>query len=145
MSYLVKDYMKKDIVAADEAVSVLEASRIMLDKSIDYVIVLTKGQPVGILTSHDIVMDVVAKERNPVKVRISEIMSSPLVGVDPDADVQDAVKTMVEHGIRTLGVVRDNILYGTLGSRDLARHFNEYSERVTTDIVRAMSHVSIPF
>lgn len=145
MSYFVKDYMRKDIVALDESVSVLEASRIMLAKSIDYVIVLSKGQPVGILTSHDIVMEAVAKEKIPAKVKISEIMSSPLVGVDPDADVQDAVKTMVEHSVRTLGVVRDNILYGTLGARDLARHFNEYSERVTTDIVRAMSHVSIPF
>jgi len=145
MSYFVKDYMRKDIVALDEAVTVLEASRTMLAKSIDYVIVLSKGQPVGILTSHDIVMEAVAKEKIPEKVKISEIMSSPLVGVDPDADVQDAVKTMVEHNVRTLGVVRDNILYGTLGARDLARHFNEYSERVTTDIVRAMSHVSIPF
>jgi CBS domain-containing protein len=145
MSYFVKDYMRKDIVALDEAVSVLEASRTMLAKSIDYVIVLSKGQPIGILTSHDIVMEAVAKEKIPAKVKVSEIMSSPLVGVDPDADVQDAVKTMVEHSVRTLGVVRDNILYGTLGARDLARHFNEYSERVTTDIVRAMSHVSIPF
>ena len=145
MSYLVKDYMRKDIVAADEAVSVLEASKTMLNKDIDYVIVLTKGQPVGILTSHDIVMEAVAKDKNPAKLRNSEIMSSPLIGVDPDADVQDAVKTMVEHSIRTLAVVRDNILYGTLGSRDLAKHFNKYSERVTTDIVRAMSHVSIPF
>ena len=145
MSYLVKDYMRKDIVAADEAISVSEASKIMLSKSIDYVIVLRKGQPAGILTAHDIVMDVVAKDKIPEKVNISEIMSSPLVGVDPDVDVQDAVKTMVEHGIRTLGVVRDNILYGALGARDLARHFNEYSERVTTDIVRAMSHMSIPF
>ena len=145
MSYFVKDYMRKDIVALDEAVSVLEASRTMLAKSIDYIIVLSKGQPVGILTSHDIVMEAVATEKIPAKVKISEIMSSPLVGVDPDADVQDAVKTMVEHNVRTLGVVRDNILYGTLGARDLARHFNEYSERVTADIVRAMSHVSIPF
>jgi len=94
--------MRKDIVALDEAVTVLEASRTMLAKSIDYVIVLSKGQPVGILTSHDIVMEAVAKEKIPEKVKISEIMSSPLVGVDPDADVRVAriVPELVNAGAR---------------------------------------------
>ena len=145
MSYRIRNYMREDIVTADVGTSVFEASRIMLEKDIGYLIVLDKRKPVGIVTVRDLVMEVMAKARDPLKMKISEIMSSPLVTIDPDSDVQEAVETMVKHGIRTLAVVRDGTLYGTFGARDLARHFNEYSEIVTRDIIKSMARISIPF
>jgi len=137
--------MRQDIVKADMGTSVFEASKIMLEKDIGYLIVLEKDKPVGIVTVRDLALQVIAKARDPQKVKISEIMSSPLVTIDPDSDVQEAVETMIKSGIRTLAVVRDGVLYGTFGARDLASHFNEYSEIVTRDIIKSMARLSIPF
>jgi CBS domain-containing protein len=145
MSYSVKTYMRRDLATADVEASASEASKIMLEKDIGYLIVLDKAQPIGIVTVRDLVMKVMAKGRDPLTVKISEIMSSPLVTIDPDATIEDAVETMVKHGVRSLAVVRDSILYGTFGARDLARHFKEYEEKVTRDIIRSMASISLPF
>jgi CBS domain-containing protein len=145
MSYSVKTYMRRDLATADVEASASEASKIMLEKDIGYLIVLDKAQPIGIVTVRDLVMKVMAKGRDPLTVKISEIMSSPLVTIDPDATIEDAVETMVKHGVRSLAVVRDSILYGTFGARDLARHFKEYEKKVTRDIIRSMASISLPF
>ena len=145
MSYRIKDYMRKNIITVDAEASASTASKTMMENIVGYLIVLQNDQPAGIVTERDLVLKVMAKEREPLKVKVSEVMSTPLVTIDPDASVEDAVKTMVEHGIRRLPVVREGIIYGIFTARDLARHFNEYEDRVTKDIIRSMSMISLPF
>ncbi len=144
-SYQVKSYMSKDIVTIDAGESAATASKVMKQNSVGHLIVLRDGQPVGMVTEHDLVVEVMAGGKDPSKVQVSDFMSTPLVTVDPDASIEDAVKTMVDHGLRRLAVVRDDILYGVFTARDLAQHFNEYEERVTRDIIRNMSMMSLPY
>lgn len=73
------------------------------------------------------------------------LMSQPLVTVDPDATVEEAMKIMAKHGIRKLPVVRDTILYRIFTARDLAKHFHEYEDRVAREKIRGMSLFSLPF
>ena len=135
MSLRVKDCMSKDIVTVDGALSVFAASKIMLEKNVDYLIVLEKAQPAGIVTERDLVLKVMAKGENPSKMKISECMSTPIVTTDPDAAIEEAVKTMAEHGIRRLPVVRDTIIYGVFTSQDLARNFNKYEGKLAREII----------
>jgi predicted transcriptional regulator len=135
----VKDYMMREIATIDSGASALDASKMMKDKNTGYLIVLEKAQPAGILTHGDIVTKVTANNMDPSKTRISEVMSAPLITVDPDIAVNEAVKFMVEHDIRRLPVVRDNIIYGVFRARDLIRHFDEYTEKVTKDIIRSVT------
>ena len=135
----VKDYMTREIVTIDSGASALDASKIMKDKNTGYLIVLERAQPAGIVTHGDIVMNVVADDRDPAKTKTSEIMSVPLITVDPDIAVNEAVKLMVKHDIRRLPVVRGNIIYGIFRARDLIRHFDEYTDKVTRDIIRSVT------
>jgi len=137
--------MRKDIATVDVGASAAEASKIMLEKNVGYLVVLEKAQPAGIVTERDLVLKIMAKGKNPLGVKVCEFMSKPLVSIDPDATVEEAVKTMTKHGIRRLPVVRNNILYGIFTARDLAKHFNEYEDRVTRDIIKHMSLFSLPF
>jgi CBS domain-containing protein len=145
VSYSVDRYMRKDIATVDAEVSAVGASKIMLEKNVGYLVVLENAQPAGIVTERDLVLKVMAKAKDPSRVRVREVMSKPLVSIDPEATVEEAVRTMAKHGIRRLPVVRNNILYGIFTSRDLAKHFNEYEDRVTQDIIRHMSMFSLPF
>lgn len=145
MSYKVKNYMRRDFSTIDVNDSAFEASRIMSDRREGCIIVLDKGRPVGIVTERDLVSKVMAKGVNPMDVKVAEIMSSPLITIDPDASVEEAVEVIVKNGIRRLPVVRDGIIYGVFTTRDLAKHFNEYEEVVVRSIIRAMSLLSIPF
>lgn len=139
MPYLVRNYMRKDVPTVDVGASAVEASKIMMEKRLGYLIVLEKAQPTGIVTESDLVQKVMAKEKEPSKVKVSEVMSVPLITVDPDATVEDAVRTMAENRIRRLPVVRDNAICGAFTARDLAKHFNKYEDRVLRDIIRSAS------
>ena len=142
MSGRVKDYMEREFFEIDIEASALEASKTMMAKSSDYLLVLDRERPVGIVTDLDLVMKVMATEKEPSEVKVSEIMSTPLIMIDPDATFEEAKETLIEHGIRRLPVARDNIFYGLFTGRDLGKHFQEYEERVAGDIVKHMSLVS---
>ena len=135
MSLRVKDCMSKDIVTVDGTLSVFAASKIMLEKNVDYLIVLESAQPAGIVTERDLVLKVMAKGEDPSKMKISECMTTPIITTDPDAAIEEAVKTMAKHGIRRLPVVRDTIIYGVFTSQDLAKNFNKYEDKLAREII----------
>jgi len=138
MSYHVKDYMTREVVTTDCDATVSEAAKIMAaDKEFEgYVIVLEKGKPVGILTERDIISKVVAKDLDPSKIKASEVMSSPLVTIGPDEDLLKASDLMRQSNIHKLVVVKDNIIYGVITSRLIARRASDYVDRSVRDIIR---------
>ena len=140
MSYNVKDYMSTDVVTIDFGASALSASKLMAEKSRGYVIVVDKGKPAGIVTERDLVMMVMSKEKDPSTVRVSEFMSRPLITIDIDASLEDAVKTMAKHRIRRLPVVKNNYICGIFTTRELTRNFSKYQDRVAKDLVDAQIH-----
>jgi CBS domain-containing protein len=139
MSYQIRNYMRTEISTVDAGVSAARASELMSEKNIGYLIVLNKDQPAGMLTEHDLVRKVMAKGKDPSQVQVSEIMSSPLITIDPDATVEDAVKAMAKHRIRRLPVVEGNVIHGIFTTQDLTRHFREYEDRVANDIINAQT------
>ena len=138
MPYLVKDYMFKEANTVDEEMTVTEAAKVMAaDKIFDgYVIILKGGKPKGIVTERDIVNQVIAKARDPSMTTVSEIMSQPLITIDPDADLLTASRLMREHNVVKLVVVRNEILYGILTERIIVHRFGDYVDRSIRDIIR---------
>ncbi len=136
MSYLVKSYMQKEVPTIEDAATIAEAAKMMVQTDRGVLVVLSHGQPVGIVTEHDFVHKVLAKDIDASKVKVEKIMSQPLVTVDPDADLLQASKLMREKNIRRLPVVKDGIIYGVVTSRDIATHCGEYVDRTVRDIVR---------
>ncbi len=134
--------MEKEIASVDVGVSASEASKAMTTKNVDYLVVFDKNMPTGIVTDRDLVRRIIAKDKDPMKTNISEIMSSPLITIEPDATVDEAIQIMIEKDIRRLPVSRDNILYGVFTGRNLARHLKEYEEAVATELVKHMSLIS---
>ncbi|OGD55879.1 hypothetical protein A3K78_05055 [Candidatus Bathyarchaeota archaeon RBG_13_52_12] len=110
----VKNYMRKDISTISTEASAVEASKTMSTDKVGYIIALEKGRPVGIVTERDLVLKVMAEDKNPKETTISECMSTPLVTIDPDKSIEEAVETMKKHaraftpwrGIRRGGELR---------------------------------------
>ncbi len=137
--------MRRDFATIASEGSVLDAAKAMLEKGVGHAIVLDRGSPVGIVTEKDLVMKVMALGKDPSNVKVSEVMSAPLITIDPDASLEDAVAVMAKNGIRRLPVVRDNIIYGMFTARDLAKHFSEYEDKLTRELITSMSGLSLPF
>ena len=81
--------------------------------------------PVGIITERDIIFRVVAQNRGPFKVKLKDIMSAPIITIDEDKSVEEAMAILNKHKINRLPVVHDSSIIGI----------------VTTGII--MSNVSI--
>lgn len=86
--------MRTSVVTVEEGVSVAEASLGMYKKGEGCAIVLRQGKPFGIVTERDVTWKVAAKGLDPKNVKVAEVMSIPLITIDPNADLTEAAKIM---------------------------------------------------
>jgi len=128
--------MKRDIVTVDEEVSVAEASKSMREKGEGCAIILYKGTLVGIVTERDVTWKVAGEGLDPKIIKVTEIMSTPLITIDPDADLIEAARIMEQHKIRRLAVTRKGVLQGVLTAIDIVRHIEGYVDSEVRKILR---------
>ncbi len=119
-STFVKDIMKKNVITIDEAESIQEAAQMMTDANIGCVIVTRKDVPVGIMTERDFVTKVAAEGR-PLFTEVSEVMSAPLIVVDPEETVWDAAEIMRVKGIHKLPVQEGTKIVGIVTTTDFVK------------------------
>jgi CBS domain-containing protein len=77
----------------------------MAEKHVGAMLVLDDGRPAGIFTERDLMMKVVLERRDPDRTRIADVMTSPVLPVREDADLDEAVRLMLERHIRHLPLV----------------------------------------
>ena len=116
----IKDVMVTDVVTVDVDVSVRKAVERMNAQEIGCLIVLEKGQYAGILTERDVLKRVVAKALNPKKVVVGQVMTKPLVVVNPEVSLEDAVKLMLDKRVKKLPVIENKRLVGLITMTDIA-------------------------
>lgn len=112
--------MTKGVITLDLSKSVFHAAKILSSKNIGSVIITEKGDAVGILTERDIVKKIVAKGKDPKKVKLFQVMSKPLKAIYVHQTIQDAALAMREKNIKRLAVVdKNNKLVGIITQGDL--------------------------
>jgi CBS domain-containing protein len=105
--------------------TVVEAARTMRDESAGSVPVVEGERLVGTLTDRDIAVRVVAEGRS-LETTVGEIASRELVTIDPQQDVDEALRLMAEHQVRRLPVCEeDGRLVGILAQADVAQHASD--------------------
>jgi CBS domain-containing protein len=123
----VGDIMTKKVVVLETGRSVDEAAKLMRKHNIGSVIVIDKKngkKAKGILTERDIVHKLIALGKDPYKIKVDSIMSTPLRVVRPDTSLEDAAKAMRENRVKRLPVVNEKSeLVGILSEGDVMRIF----------------------
>jgi len=97
-----------------------EALKKMVKRNIGCLIVVDKRNPVGIVTERDI-SRAVAKGAKALRSQVKRTMSSPLISVPQTSTTQEAMETMLKHGIRRLPIIDGEKLVGIVTERDLLR------------------------
>jgi signal-transduction protein with cAMP-binding, CBS, and nucleotidyltransferase domain len=116
----VKDVMISDLAALDASTSIRDAAKLMDEKNIGCIIVTKNQSPIGILTERDFVKRIAAKEK-PLTASLEEVMSSPLVAINPDETVWEAAQIMKVNNIHKLPVRKDNQIIGIVTTTDLIK------------------------
>jgi CBS domain-containing protein len=111
-SLTAKDVMDSKIVAVNESSSVYDAIRKMVSSDTWSLIVDKEGVPLGVVTDRDIFRRCLGKGVDPSKMRISDVMSSPIVAVAPDERLGKVMDIMVEKNIRRVFVVESGKIIG---------------------------------
>lgn len=116
----VREAMKTNPVTVTPLTSVKYAAILMTKHKIGNCIVVDK-KPIGIVTESDIIRKVVSLGKLPNAVRVSEIMTTPIMIIDPNTDLDDAMKMMGKCNIRRIPVVEKGKLLGIITIKDIIR------------------------
>lgn len=110
MEFKVRDWMIDLVVFVDPDIAVTDALETMRRRYISSVIVnKSETSPdFGILTSTDISDKIVAQNQNPADLKVSEVMTSPLITVHPDMTIDECARIMSANRFHHLPVADDN-------------------------------------
>lgn len=117
---LVKDVMSSPVITIDENTPANQVAALMDKHGLGCIIVTSKeGKPLGIITERDLVRRILAKNVKPDSIKAKEVMTSPLITIEPDEKISEAARRMSGLNIRRLGVVYKGQLVGILSSKDV--------------------------
>jgi len=117
---IVKEAMKTNIAKLKPNTTVLEAAQLMKKRRIGNVIIVEKKQPIGILTESDILKKVVAEGKSAKDVLVKEVMSTPIIVIDPYVSLEEAMNTMGRCNVRRLPVCENHELIGIITQKDIS-------------------------
>ena len=119
MGAKVRDVMTPGPIGVDYHQSIGEAARTMRDWGIGAVLVVRDGSLYGLITDRDLVIRAVAEARAADE-PVGPLSSGDLIGVDADADPDEAARLMREHAVRRLPVIEGGQVAGIVSLGDLA-------------------------
>jgi CBS domain-containing protein len=133
----IREVMTSKLCTIDADKPVAYAAKMMRDEDVGLAPIVEGDRLVGTLTDRDIAVRVVAEGRDPQATPVSDVASTDLVTVDPQQDLDEALRLMAEHQVRRIPVVEeDGRLVGIVAQADVAR---QADDRQTGEVVERIS------
>jgi CBS domain-containing protein len=122
MAESIRDLMTKNPCSIDADKSVAYAAKMMRDEDVGLAPIVEDDKLIGTLTDRDIAIRVVAEGKDPDQTTVREVASTNVVTIDPQQDLDEALRLMAKHQVRRLPVVEeDGRLVGVVAQADVAR------------------------
>jgi CBS domain-containing protein len=137
MAKKIREVMTPNPRTVESSAPVIEAAKIMRDEDVGIVPIVEGDRLVGTITDRDIAIRVVAEGKDAQSTTVREIASTQLVTIDPEQDLDEALRLMAQHQVRRLPVVEeDGRLVGIVAQADVAR---EGEDSKTGQVVEQIS------
>ena len=131
----VKECMCKEVACVNPNATVCDVAKLMLDKHVGCIPVCNENNNVvGLVTDRDLILRTLACEKDIKQTPISEVMTTKVFNVAPDAEVSEAEKIMCDCQIRRVPVVEKDVLVGIITVGDLANNKNISSQDVSNTV-----------
>jgi CBS domain-containing protein len=99
--------------------TVFDAIKLMAEKNIGALPVISHGMLIGIFTERDYTRKIALQGKTSRDTRVQEVLSGEIICVTPNDSVEDCMKLMTDHRIRHLPVMQDDHLLGIISIGDL--------------------------
>ena len=111
----------RDVWSIGPDASVFDALKIMADKDVGALVVLDGGNLVGIISERDYARKIALLGRASPTTQVKEIMTTDVVCVDPEQNVDECMAVVTEKRIRHLPVLENGKLIGLISIGDLVK------------------------
>jgi CBS domain-containing protein len=132
----VRDAMTPGVETVSPSQPLREAAKMMKRGDFGSLPVVENGRLVGVVTDRDIVVRAVAQGLDTSAAQVREVASTSPVTVEPNQDLDEALRLMAQHRVRRLPVVEGEMLVGVLSQADVAL---ESRDSKTGDLVQEIS------
>ena len=116
----VRDIMEKNVITIQYDKSALDASIMLKEKEISFLVIQKEGNPIGLVTERDIVRKIAAEDKKSSEVLIQDLMSKKFKWVKPEDSIENAIQKMLNNNIRRLVVLDNDKLVGVITQTDLS-------------------------
>ncbi|KRP59131.1 CBS domain-containing protein [Pseudomonas trivialis] len=116
-----KDQKHHDVHTIQWDHTVFEALVRMSEKNVGALPVVKDGAVVGIISERDYARKLILKGLSSVTTRVDQVMSSPVITVEPHKSIDECMNIMTDSHLRHLPVVEDGKLLGLLSIGDLVK------------------------
>jgi CBS domain-containing protein len=132
-----RDIMTGGVECASADDSLVDAARKMRDLDVGALPICGEDDRLqGMITDRDIVVKCIAEGGDPGSAKVSDFADGKPVTIGADDSVEEALRTMAEHGVRRLPVIDGHQLVGVVSQADVAKNLPEES---VGDLVEAIS------
>jgi len=104
---LIGDLITRSPVTIGPEVPIVKAARLMRDEEVGSLVVVEKGEIVGILTDRDIVVDLVAANGDAEFTTVGKIMTPNPICITVTSDIEQCLDRMEHYGVRRIPVLND--------------------------------------
>lgn len=133
------ELMVKNVITLQTDATVYDAVKLLNKNRIGCLVVVNKGDPVGILTERDLLERVLEQCKDPKKTKVSEIMTRNVIAGEPDMNLLDATRLMFKAKVKKLPIIAARRLVGIVTLTDIARATCE--DEKTIELVEKLSNL----
>jgi signal-transduction protein with cAMP-binding, CBS, and nucleotidyltransferase domain len=119
--------MRSDVAILEADMTAEDALQAMQEKKARNVLVSRKGEVMGLVSKTDILFKVTSQGRGPSKVRVREIMTSPVLAVGPQTTIREALSVMDKNKVRQVMVHAYAAVLGMANRDDILESIKEIS------------------
>lgn len=121
---VIKDVMNKNVETVKPDSTIYAAAELMSSKGISCLIISEDEKVSGIVTRRDILEKVIVQRKNPDEIKVSEIMTAPVITVNEEATLIYAAGIMNYRKIKQIPVVSQEKVAGIVTQTDIVLNIN---------------------
>jgi CBS domain-containing protein len=129
----VKDILREkgtQVYSISPDAKVYDALQLMADKNVGALMVMEGDMVAGLISERDYARKIVLKGKFSKDVSVREIMTTEMVCVGPDEDVEVCMELMTDKRVRHLPVFKNDQLIGIISIGDIVKAIIEHKEEM---------------
>jgi CBS domain-containing protein len=115
----IKELLDNSVLSVNSTVPAYEAAKLMENSKAGAIVVLENQVPVGLVTNKDLTVKIIAHSY-PSDTPIRRIMSTPLIFINPETEINTAAELMISKKIRKLPIISNDKVIGIVIASDIA-------------------------